>query len=241
VCRCVHRLRKRIANEDRNQSVLPRGLGMKDRVPSFYTSRSIVNLSGLSVSDPPPVADGSSYHEEMAALLQQQGGQRNGHDTVNGHGNSRSRGSSTGMSSRRDHHMAATNLAAGMQTGLDNEMSPGIEPPSVSKSSPMHTQSETDASASANVTTESSTDSTGTTDEALLTSKSDTRGSRGVTKNKSSNNLLFQDNRSKSASNSNRSRSKNISGSNSSSSSSSTSDLLSAPSLVEKTTNMANF
>jgi hypothetical protein len=33
--------------------------GKFDRTPSFFTSRSIVNLSGLSVSDPAPVHTGS--------------------------------------------------------------------------------------------------------------------------------------------------------------------------------------
>jgi hypothetical protein len=34
-----------------------RRLQQKDRTPSFYTSRSIINLSGLSVADPMPVSD----------------------------------------------------------------------------------------------------------------------------------------------------------------------------------------
>ena len=67
---CVQRLRKRIANENKGGSLTaarsPRGL---DRVPSFYTSRSIVNLSGLSVSDPAPLADGSTYHDDMASVV----------------------------------------------------------------------------------------------------------------------------------------------------------------------------
>eukprot|EP00603_Paraphysomonas_imperforata_P012561 CAMPEP_0114453912 /NCGR_PEP_ID=MMETSP0104-20121206/2302_1 /TAXON_ID=37642 ORGANISM="Paraphysomonas imperforata, Strain PA2" /NCGR_SAMPLE_ID=MMETSP0104 /ASSEMBLY_ACC=CAM_ASM_000202 /LENGTH=719 /DNA_ID=CAMNT_0001626263 /DNA_START=433 /DNA_END=2591 /DNA_ORIENTATION=+ len=67
---CVQRLRKRIANENKGGSLTaarsPRGL---DRVPSFYTSRSIVNLSGLSVSDPAPLADGSTYHDDMASVM----------------------------------------------------------------------------------------------------------------------------------------------------------------------------
>ena len=48
--KCVQRLRKRFSREPDN------GVGkMIDRTPSFYTSRSIVNLSGLSVSDPVPL------------------------------------------------------------------------------------------------------------------------------------------------------------------------------------------
>lgn len=76
-CRCVQRLRSRIADESlekrreaqeqwqdqvmraaRNGGVMTTeadaaGDGM-NRVPSFYTTRSILNLSGLSVSDPTP-------------------------------------------------------------------------------------------------------------------------------------------------------------------------------------------
>jgi len=47
---CVNTLRKRIHEQDNIQ-----GASM-DRTPSFYTSRSIVNLSGLSVADPLPHA-----------------------------------------------------------------------------------------------------------------------------------------------------------------------------------------
>lgn len=47
--KCVQRLRKRFSSEPE------KGSGMKDRTPSFYTSRSIVNLSGLSVADPVPL------------------------------------------------------------------------------------------------------------------------------------------------------------------------------------------
>lgn len=66
------------------------------RVPSFYTSRSIVNLSGLSVSDPAPVADGSSYDEMLANVLaqQQQGG-----------------GRASSSSTRQLHQQAAANFA----------------------------------------------------------------------------------------------------------------------------------
>jgi hypothetical protein len=66
---CVQRLRKRIANEDRGKVMSSNHRGLGDRVPSFYTSRSIVNLSGLSVSDPSPLADGSSYRDDMASVL----------------------------------------------------------------------------------------------------------------------------------------------------------------------------
>ena len=56
--KCVQRLRKRISLENYNKQFIEdkeRGL---DRTPSFYTSRSIVNLSGLSVSDPLPRLSG---------------------------------------------------------------------------------------------------------------------------------------------------------------------------------------
>ena len=46
--KCVQRLRKRFSRE-------PDTGKMIDRTPSFYTSRSIVNLSGLSVADPVPL------------------------------------------------------------------------------------------------------------------------------------------------------------------------------------------
>lgn len=65
--KCVQRLRKRISDESEQQRIQAiinatkmannaRENGGRltiDRTPSFYTTRSIVNLSGLSVSDPP--------------------------------------------------------------------------------------------------------------------------------------------------------------------------------------------
>ena len=69
--KCVQRLRKRISEESEaahaaasasaesgGRSRLHRVKGKMDRTPSFYTSRSIVNLSGLSVADPTPVHTG---------------------------------------------------------------------------------------------------------------------------------------------------------------------------------------
>ena len=68
--RCVQRLRKRMTEEseaaqlqamqEQQQHGVSRGkkhggLRDKDRTPSFYTSKSLVNLSGLSVSDPAPI------------------------------------------------------------------------------------------------------------------------------------------------------------------------------------------
>lgn len=68
--KCVQRLRKRISDESeaahaaaastsmQGTGVHRRpagGKGKMDRTPSFYTSRSIVNLSGLSVADPSPI------------------------------------------------------------------------------------------------------------------------------------------------------------------------------------------
>lgn len=66
--KCVQRLRKRITEESVAvaEAVAKVVEGARtgrptkmDRTPSFYTSRSIVNLSGLSVSDPVPVRRGS--------------------------------------------------------------------------------------------------------------------------------------------------------------------------------------
>lgn len=54
--RCVQKLRRRLAS---GHSVVRQKQGM-DRTPSFYTSRSIINLSGLGVSDPMP--DLSTYN-----------------------------------------------------------------------------------------------------------------------------------------------------------------------------------
>ncbi len=53
IFRCVQKLRKRISLENQTIAVdsVKKGL---DRTPSFYTSRSVINLSGLSVSDPIP-------------------------------------------------------------------------------------------------------------------------------------------------------------------------------------------
>ena len=47
----MQKLRKRLSHENSKQGAKSSAPG---RVPSFYTSRSIVNLSGLSVSDPLP-------------------------------------------------------------------------------------------------------------------------------------------------------------------------------------------
>ncbi len=58
--KCVQKLRKRITDESerRTEAIVNAIEGTKkgklDRTPSFYTSRSIVNLSGLSVADPVP-------------------------------------------------------------------------------------------------------------------------------------------------------------------------------------------
>lgn len=46
--RCVQKLRRKVAHENHASDTVAR----TGRVPSFYTTRSIVNLSGLSVSDP---------------------------------------------------------------------------------------------------------------------------------------------------------------------------------------------
>lgn len=51
---CVQRLRKRISQEGMDRTSFLPAVKKIDRTPSFYTSRSILNLSGLSVSDPMP-------------------------------------------------------------------------------------------------------------------------------------------------------------------------------------------
>ena len=51
--RCVQRLRRRIAEGNGEATAIDRP-GTLDRTPSFYTTRSIINLSGLSVADPLP-------------------------------------------------------------------------------------------------------------------------------------------------------------------------------------------
>lgn len=64
--RCVQRLRGRMTEEsqaeqmaalEEQQQAQQRGPGLtkRDRTPSFYTSKSLVNLSGLSVADPAPI------------------------------------------------------------------------------------------------------------------------------------------------------------------------------------------
>eukprot|EP01035_Chromulina_nebulosa_P019747 gene19747-25679_t len=49
--RCVQSLRRKISLENDKATIVNKSI---DRTPSFYTSRSIVNLSGLSVADPLP-------------------------------------------------------------------------------------------------------------------------------------------------------------------------------------------
>lgn len=52
--KCVQRLRKKVLEEsiERDIRMGNAPVGMKNRVPSFYTSPSLINLSGLSVADP---------------------------------------------------------------------------------------------------------------------------------------------------------------------------------------------
>lgn len=77
---CVQRLRKRITEESEIQrervikNVLKHVASTTgrptqlDRTPSFYTSRSIVNLSGLSVSDPVPYGKRLPSHGALSAI-----------------------------------------------------------------------------------------------------------------------------------------------------------------------------
>jgi hypothetical protein len=50
--RCVQRLRKRILNESRDKHARLRKSTLGDRVPSFFTSPSLVNLGGHAITDP---------------------------------------------------------------------------------------------------------------------------------------------------------------------------------------------
>ena len=59
--RCVQRLRKRIVVESWEKAVVSTGTGMASRVPSFFTSNSLVNLSGLGVADQPATEDLHEY------------------------------------------------------------------------------------------------------------------------------------------------------------------------------------
>lgn len=52
--KCVQRLRKRVSDEN--------SVGLRDRKPSFFTSRSLVNFSGLSVADPNIMPDNNNYN-----------------------------------------------------------------------------------------------------------------------------------------------------------------------------------
>ena len=75
---CVQRLRRRMTAESQRAQleamkhatqVSP--MKGRDRTPSFYTSKSLVNLSGLSISDPAPIQqawyqDGRGSKEQLA-------------------------------------------------------------------------------------------------------------------------------------------------------------------------------
>jgi hypothetical protein len=70
--KCVQKLRKRISDgesfppkHNKHNHGFPalKTIGELDRTPSFYTSRSILNFSGLSVSDPLPTNLQGIHHE----------------------------------------------------------------------------------------------------------------------------------------------------------------------------------
>jgi hypothetical protein len=80
MCRCVQKLRQRIAQEaeslvtdsDYNAVESASGAngkqkGLTKRQDSFYTSRSIINLSGLSVADPAPITSDSINTSNVAS------------------------------------------------------------------------------------------------------------------------------------------------------------------------------
>ena len=63
--RCVQKLRRQVAALS-PLDTSPGGPVALDRTPSFYTSRSMVNLSGLGVVDPLPLSSSSSSFEAPA-------------------------------------------------------------------------------------------------------------------------------------------------------------------------------
>lgn len=114
--KCVQRLRKRISQENSQQgNAVPRG-----RVPSFYTTRSIVNLSGLSVADPLPGESEGSYEENMKALEQ--------------HGVLEQQSSLGALPDSPYKHTGAANIGLTRDTGKD---SPVVVPP-LSQPQPSH-------------------------------------------------------------------------------------------------------
>jgi len=59
--RCVQRLRKRMVQESWEKVAVGTGKELGSRVPSFFTSNSLVNLSGLGVADQPATDDLHEY------------------------------------------------------------------------------------------------------------------------------------------------------------------------------------
>ena len=59
--RCVQRLRRRIVVESWEKAVVSTEKTIGGRVPSFFTSNSLVNLSGLGVADQPATEDLHEY------------------------------------------------------------------------------------------------------------------------------------------------------------------------------------
>ena len=89
--RCVQRLRKRIVSESwakkRNNSGISAGK-MGNRVPSFFTSPSLVNMSGLGVADQTNLEE---FHHDPAANGNVQNPElRDPTRSSNGHGHGRS-------------------------------------------------------------------------------------------------------------------------------------------------------
>jgi hypothetical protein len=102
--RCVQRLRRKVAEgeeesvanteENKNKLGHKRIVNRSDRTPSFYTSRSIVNLSGLSVADPIPFVPVKYVEESPVSARQQQLAKSSTNSTPTGSGDGTKRSSS---------------------------------------------------------------------------------------------------------------------------------------------------
>lgn len=216
----MQRLRKRIANENRGGSGGSGGEGSGEegassstisRVPSFYTSRSIVNLSGLSVSDPAPIADGSSYRDDRLATVlahQQQQKQQYGEE----------RGREV-SSTRQEHQQAAANFAEVFNQSPETV---GVQHADI--------DTDTDAAVLKDREVHSPIDQNDNDDDNDKNNMIASTSQR----NKSANNLLSEHNDTeKDINNQNATKQRRHSGT--------FEDSSLGPKVVEKTTNMANF
>lgn len=146
--RCVQRLRKRIVSESwakkRNNSGNVSTGKMGNRVPSFFTSPSLVNLSGLGVSDqtkleqfqvdPADMMNGNGNHEQYQKPELRDPSRANGYSqqpaaepylpTSEGWG---------GLGLRGNRSSASLNRTASVSSGIfiDGEEDPSSQVPSV--------------------------------------------------------------------------------------------------------------